>query len=280
MITNVYGWPEAIRRAVENDSYDRGDADLSVTDLCKPVQLFALQRQAEAAGSVQVDVADRVWALWGQALHVVLERAGGSTGLKEKRLFAQVGEHVVSGQVDRYDADANVYFRTTLEDGPLIVQDYKGTSVGSWIYGGAGVRGEWQDQLNFLAHLLRENGYRVDRLEVVAIYRDWSPTRKLPYGAPKGATYPDSEVSVIPVEMYPVELTAAVMAKRVKDRMAALELSPQELAQRYPCNDDERWSRNPKKPWYTRCWGGKAHGNRRRPYCPVAGICAQNQGAS
>jgi len=78
----------------------------------------------------------------------------------EERLFAEVAGWTVSGQFDRM---------LLFPDGTL--QDYKFTSV--WAVPD-GCKPEWERQLNALRYLAACNGYRIARLQIVAILRDWS----------------------------------------------------------------------------------------------------------
>ena len=43
ILTNKHNLPEAIVAAIMNDSYTKGDADISVTELLSPPQLRALR---------------------------------------------------------------------------------------------------------------------------------------------------------------------------------------------------------------------------------------------
>lgn len=88
-VTNKYGIPEAIWRAVQNDPYSpgtiedyrraSGDRDsevanlISATTLVGPPQIRALYR--EHFDELEEDVSDRIWTLLGSAVHLVLERA-------------------------------------------------------------------------------------------------------------------------------------------------------------------------------------------------------------
>ena len=72
-LTNANNIPVQIVRAVENDGYTKGEAEMSVTGLLQPPQLSILRKHHEA--SITEDVADRIWMLLGQSIHSVLERA-------------------------------------------------------------------------------------------------------------------------------------------------------------------------------------------------------------
>ena len=71
VITNNAGYPEALVKAVENDSYSRGEGvDRSVTGLLAPPRQAALK---EIHGhEIVEDVSDRTYALYGQLVHLLL----------------------------------------------------------------------------------------------------------------------------------------------------------------------------------------------------------------
>jgi phosphoglycolate phosphatase-like HAD superfamily hydrolase len=213
-LTNKMQLPAAIVEAVKNDGYTRGDADISVTQLVSPPQKVALER--EYADQLVEDASDRIWSLMGQSIHTILERAN-RTGLAERRLSAVVEGWKVSGGMDLYD-----------EDGVLV--DYKTTSA--WSARG-GVKDEWLAQLNIYAHILRANGHPVKGLRVVAILRDWSKLE-----ASRSADYPQSQVAVLPVEMWSPE----VAEKYVRDRVILHKLARQSLPS---CTGEERWQKAP-----------------------------------
>jgi hypothetical protein len=97
-ITNKLGLPSSIVRAVQNDPYTRGKADISVTGLIGP----ARKRQLEInhLDELEEDAAERLWALLGQIAHGLLERAE-TTAVTEERLFIERYGWVISGQFDR-----------------------------------------------------------------------------------------------------------------------------------------------------------------------------------
>ena len=72
VVTNVHGLPEALVPAVTNDPYV-GGGDISVTKLIDAPQVRALTRKHH--DKLVVDVSERIWALLGQGVHTVLERA-------------------------------------------------------------------------------------------------------------------------------------------------------------------------------------------------------------
>jgi hypothetical protein len=213
-LTNRANLPEAFVNAVKNDEYSRGDSDLSITQAIDAPQVVELTRQH--TDEIVEDVEDRVWSLFGQATHVILERAN-QAAVAERRLSIEVEGWKVSGGMDLYDMDGTL-------------TDYKTTSVWSLIYDGAE---KWEKQLNCYAVLLRRHGHKVERLQVVAILRDWQRGK-----AAAEANYPQSMVCNIPIPLWAPEVAERYLTERVRlHKMARLS---QETA---PCTDKDKWVR-------------------------------------
>jgi hypothetical protein len=98
-LTNRLGLPQSIVNAVSRDGYTKGNADISVTGLIGPSR----KRQLEImhGDELSEDVADRIWSLFGQVTHGVLERADNDSVLKEERFYITRHGWVISGQIDR-----------------------------------------------------------------------------------------------------------------------------------------------------------------------------------
>jgi hypothetical protein len=209
MLTNRLGLPEAIVRAVHNDKYNPGDGNISVTGLIQPPQLRRLSHDHEKLE----DVSDRIWSLVGQAVHGILERAHeGIEGYEvETRLYTEVAGWKIGGQFDVYDRE-----NETLDD-------YKITTV--WSRDG---KDEWTQQLNMLRVLCEDNGRPVKHLRIIAIFRDWQRAKAGTHD------YPDSQVKVIEVPVWPIETARGFMEGRVRLHQAE---TPR------PCTDEERWVR-------------------------------------
>ena len=121
-LTNKYNIPREIVRSIENDSYDMGDADISVTGLLKPPRISLLSKINE--DKLEADVSDRIWILLGQATHTILERANENyddTDI-ERRMFIDIEGWRVSGQADSFSLAKNT------------LRDYKVTSAWSVVF--------------------------------------------------------------------------------------------------------------------------------------------------
>lgn len=247
-LQNRHGLPEALVAAIKNDPYSKGGAEFSATGLVGPPQIGQLWR--EHGHEIVEDVADQLWKLLGQAVHVVIERAN-RTEIREKRLFAEIAGAKISGQLD-----SHVVWKGK-------VSDWKLTNAWTVVYGG---REDWIPQLNIYAELLAQNGVEPKELEVVALLRNWearfaeaAKKKNAEAGYVKDA-YPEAPVAIFALPLWPQERRLAYIEERVRLHRAA------QLGDVQPCSDEERWIRKAgDKP--TRCIG----------WCAVAKWCPQYQ---
>ncbi len=211
-ITNKYGLPQALVNAVQNDPYSRGDADYSVTQLLQPARIVALQRSNHE--KLEEDVSDRVWSLYGQIVHQILERAACESSENELRLFAVLGGVRVSGQIDRLIAGT--------------VQDFKFVTAYKFK---DGCPEEFENQLNCYAALARLNGRKIDKLELVGLLRDWSKLE-----AKRDSRYPQAQVILVPVPLWPEKQALDFLTSRIVIHEQAKTSLPE-------CTPKETWER-------------------------------------
>lgn len=216
--TNKLGLPDTIVKAVTNDTYSRGEAAISITGLVGPPRIRVLKNKFD--DELEEDVADRIYSLLGQSVHAILERAAlkGVEGLFEKRFFMDVLGWKISGQMDA------IY-----ENG--LVQDYK---LLSYYKVSDGVPYEFEAQLNCYAALLRHNNVKVEKLELVCLFRDWSKTK-----ARNNELMPQQQGLKLPVMLWPAKEALAFLEERVKLHQEAEKELPL-------CSDEDRWKREDK----------------------------------
>jgi hypothetical protein len=212
-ITNIHNLPAAIVAAVQNDPYV-GGGDISATKLIDSPQVRVLTMRHHDA--ITTDVSERVWALLGQAVHTILERAGlrEEGMIIEERLYAEVNGWQVSGQVDRMHLDGGE------------ISDYKVTTVYK-----QHVSDSWTRQLNVLRWLAHKNGHHIDKLSVVAIFRDWRKSEAL-----RNSDYPQAAIQTINVPVWTLEEAEEYVAERVYIHQAASR------GEDVPCTDEDRWA--------------------------------------
>lgn len=267
--TNKGNFPEAIVKAITNDSYSKGDADFSVTELINPPQVKKLQKMHSQ--ELVKDVSENIWMLLGTSVHSILEESTGTPMVKllafreaqiddikaemdalekgslnypvgdqvrtiisrepaidnrietEFRASVNIGGYVVSGAVDWYDKEK------------LIIEDYK--VVTTWKY----TNGDFKDytkQLNMYKYLFAENGRACKQLRINAIFKDWK-AREM-----GRENYPDYPVKQIDIPMWDSLDTLQYILDRVKlHSKANLCRNAEQLAEEYPCSDEDRWAR-------------------------------------
>ena len=211
-LTNLHGLPQSIVDAVTNDPYT-GGGDISCTKLIDSPRVRVLGGKHK--DEITVDVSERVWALLGQAVHTILERAGlRQEGMVvEERLYAEVNGWQVSGQVDNMHLELHK------------LSDYKVTTV--WKKNGSD---SWTRQLNVLRWLAHQNGYTITTLVVIAIFRDWRKAEAL-----RDPSYPQAAIQTIPVPLWSLEETEEYIRERVAIHQAASKGID------IQCTDEERW---------------------------------------
>lgn len=225
-LTNRANLPEAFVNAVKNDGYTKGDADFSITELMDSPKSVALKKRHW--DEIEEDVQDRVWSLFGQVTHTILERAN-KTAVAERRLSIEIEGLKVSGGMDLYDVGGTL-------------TDYKTTSVWSLIYDGPQ---KWERQLNAYAHLLRVHGHKIESLQAVALLRDWSRRK-----ANEDESYPQAQVVNVPITLWAPEVAEKFLRERV-----ILHKQARLTGVLPDCTEYEQWVRGEK--WAVKKEGGK-----------------------
>lgn len=221
-ITNNSRLPAPLVQAVSRHDHRWEPNTISVSGLIQPPQLRALT--LKYANELTEDAADRIWSLMGTLLHAALEKHahGLSNVITEEELTTEVLGWKVVGHYDLSEI---------LIEGETLT-DYKLTSVWAVVNG---LKPEWISQLNLYAELIRRAGRNVNRLQIVAIGRDWSQRQ-----AKFDSTYPQQQVRVFDVPLWTPERASAFMEHRVRLHQEA------ERGVWPDCTPDERWAKSPK----------------------------------
>lgn len=214
-ITNRSGFPEALLKAIEADPYSKGASDFSVTELLKPPRQRVLQARHEH--EIEEDVESRLWSLYGQLVHSLLERAN-ETDLVEQRFFADFNGKIVSAQIDSL----------TLKDG--VLSDFKFTTA--WGFKpNQPPKPEWVAQLNMQLEILRRNGKDAKEIRIIGLIRDFSKNE-----ARRNKDYPKMPIVSLPIPMWSREQTTSFINERVALHLAAESELPL-------CSNEERWAK-------------------------------------
>lgn len=216
-VTNKLHLPEAFVKAVSVERHNKV-GHYSATTLNKGAKEIILSDRH--FDEFTVDAADNVWAVFGTAVHAILEQSNDGNFHEEKFDIA-VSKSRVTGVVDSYDMERG------------IINDWKTASV--WKVMKADFS-DWYKQGMTYAWLLKQNGLDVRHCRFIALLKDHSKTK-----AKTDHTYPQSPVFVYEFEVTPEEMeqTGIRITAKVKDIEAAELMGDDDIE---PCTAEERWA--------------------------------------
>lgn len=230
-ITNNFGMPQPFVDFAINDKYSKGLADISVTTLIDSPKIRIMKEKHD--NDIEVDAVDMIWALFGTAVHSVLENSKQSDDtITEERLYSKIDGWILSGAVDRQEITNN-------EDGSKTVNiiDYKVTSVWSVIYG----KPDWEKQLNCYAYLVSEknafSNIKVGSLKICAILRDWNRRE-----AERKEDYPKAPIVFVDVPLWDNRKVSTYISKRMRIHQEA-QILYDVHGDLGLCSDDETWKK-------------------------------------
>lgn len=239
-LTNNLNLPESIFKFLSNDLYDgvRDKNTYSATELLKPTREIVLTRRHWE--KLEVDCSERMWSLFGQGVHAILENEEGVEPIE--RISVELGDKVISGKFDR------------LKDN--VLYDYKVTSAWTIVYGSRLV--EWAEQLSIYRWLYwRKYKKELDAQgRIVAILRDWDQKEIM-----SGRRYPASPVVEIKLNLMSLKATEAFITDKLAEIAQAQKTLPL-------CTPEERWW-NEKKKVFNKCMR----------YCNAREFCDQAKAA-
>ncbi len=217
-ITNHLGLPQPFVEAVSRE-YKYKDKQYSVTSLLKGTMQTILERRYN--DSIESDVSDMVWAIFGTAVHAVLERAKESDNqLKENKLIVDVGDYKLSGIFDLYDAETKT------------VTDYKTGTTWKVIFD------EWDDyrkQLLIYAWMLKSIGFECEHGEIVMLLKDHSKSK-----AKIDASYPEKPVYIKHFDFTDADFEE--IENFIKEKFEEIERCEALPDEELPvCSPEERW---------------------------------------
>jgi hypothetical protein len=244
-LTNKYNLPKSIEAWLSQNFYDRKPKSkvISATGLLKPVQEILLTEKY--ADSIETDVSDSIWQLFGSGIHAVLEKIDWSkysnSFQTEERLETKINGWTISGKFD------------LILDNQL--NDYKVTSAWTKVFGSR--EEEWKLQMSIYRWLYyKVHGKTLDIIaKINCIYRDFDAKN-----VREGYKYPSTPIEIVEISMLSLE----EIEKYITDKLTAIENGI------IPCTDAECWKgfdNKNKKVVYRKC----------AKYCPVKEFCEQNK---
>lgn len=215
-ITNKHNLPDAVFNFLSANNYTPGDNDYSATTLLRPPQMVQLERRHWE--DLEGDAIDKVWSVFGSAVHNLLEYHADDTASVEERLYVDILGKRIGGQLDHYS------------DG--IITDYKVTST--YTLSNPGRLKEWEEQQNIYAYLERMDGKPVNKIQVCVFFRDWSKGKSLS----GGKDYPKTPLMVIELPLWDMEKQLEFIMERVEQHTMAEQLIDELLPL---CNSEDMW---------------------------------------
>jgi hypothetical protein len=218
IITNKLNLPAGLVKAVSTEKHNSPGCLSATTLLQGTKQIILSDRHWD---ELKDDVADRVWAVWGTAVHSLLEQEG-EHDFTEQEMACGVGSVTVTGRIDNYDMKRGV------------ICDYKTASVWKVIHDDFD---DWYRQGMIYAWLLRKNGFAAGKCRFIALLKDHSKS-----DAVRKYRYPKNPVYVYEFDVTFANLmrTDAFIRNRVKEYLRRLELADDGIP---PCTPEERWDR-------------------------------------
>ena len=217
VVTNKLKLPQAFVKAVSTEKHNK-EGEFSATTLLKGCkEIILTDRHWD---EIEVDAADRVWQIFGSAVHKILEEFDDGNFHEEKFRF-ELSKSVITGTIDSYDMDNGV------------VYDWKTASIWKTKFKDFS---DWKRQGLTYAWLLKRNGFTVNQCRFVALLKDHSKSM-----AAKDPEYPISPCIVYEFDVTDEDLQA--MEKEITEKIPLLEeyykLPDDEIP---PCTKEERWA--------------------------------------
>ena len=160
IVTNKLNLPEGFVKAVSTIKHNKKGC-LSATTLIQGIkQIILTDRYWDMLVD---DVSDRIWAIFGSAVHSLLEN-GGENDFTEQIVSHKVGDITVTGRIDNYNTQHG------------IIDDYKTASVTKVKIGNFS---EWYTQGMIYAWLLTKNNFPVNKCRFIALLKDHSKTEAM-----------------------------------------------------------------------------------------------------
>jgi len=251
-ITNNHNLPKILVKAFSGGNWCPSPDRVGVTQLIGPPLIKYLT--IKHWDDLEEDVTDRFFAVFGSAVHKVIEGCNVAPMLKCKEC-GHVWEHKTKNvQCPECDATGidkitintghlqEVKLEVPIRDGKLLVGkldmydpesktivDWKVTSTWSAVFDHT----DWEQQLNVYAYMLRKMGHEVENLVVYTLFRDWKKSETV-----RNEDYPEIPIGRFAFRLWTDEECENFINQRLDEML--VEGMPR------PCTPEERW-RKPTK---------------------------------
>jgi hypothetical protein len=221
IITNKLNLPEGFVKAVSTEKHN-APGSLSATTLIQGVkQIILTDRHWD---DLVDDVSDRIWAIFGSAVHSLME-SEGENNFTEQVMPYEVGGITVTGKIDNYD----------MKHG--LIDDYKTASVNKVKFRNFN---DWYLQGMIYAWLLWKNGFKAKHCRFITLLKDHSKTEVL-----RDSQYPKDPVYIygFPVTSQGLFKIGIYIKDKVEEYRRCSALDDDAIP---PCTPEERWDSPPK----------------------------------
>lgn len=269
--TNKYNLPEGIVNAVKNnrEEYSKGKANISVSGVVMPPRMYQLF--ARHADEIVIDVADEIDALFGSAVHYILQQSDTKKGVHSQQQALLLGiQEALNMEVDdepgavalmqiKHIKNAIRQYQTLLEPTSVTTEQRWYMRVGEWRVSGQYDRldlatglledykttsvykvrmedfKDWEQRMNLYRLLGKNNGVDISKLQINAYMKDWRRSEKT-----KFANYPEHKLAVINLPIWNLMEAQQFIVERVLLHYNASQQKEEDLPL---CTDEERWKR-------------------------------------
>ena len=221
ILTNKLNLPAGFVKAVSMEKHN-AEGSLSATTLIQGVkQIILTDRHWD---QLEEDVSDRIWAIFGTAVHSLME-SEGEYDFTEQVMSHKVGDVTITGKIDSYNMKLG------------IVDDYKTASVVKVKFGDFT---DWYMQGMIYAWLLSKNNFPANLCRFIALLKDHSKTDAL-----RERDYPKEPVYIykFPVTTQGLFKTGIYLRNKVEEHQRCSLLADNDIP---ACSSVERWERPPK----------------------------------
>jgi hypothetical protein len=219
-ITNRLNLPAGLVKAVSTERHNAARCLSATTLLQGTKQIILTDRHWN---ELEDDVSDRIWAIWGQAVHSLLEHEG-ENDFTEQEIACKAGDITITGRIDNYNMATGT------------ICDYKTASVNKVKFNDFS---EWRAQGMIYAWLLARNSFPVERCRFIALLKDHSKTE-----ARRDRRYPEKPIFVYEFNVTPDRLfkTGQFIRDKAQEYEAYQKLDDDKIP---PCLPEQRWDRPP-----------------------------------
>jgi hypothetical protein len=220
-VVNKFGMPDLIFKFLSNDMYDfvPNPTSVSGTGLLKPPREKLLTDRHNS--EIEVDAGSRIWSLFGQGVHAVLEH-GNLSDKQEERMTIKFNGFTVSGKfdliIDNQLNDFKTLFSYTLTHNTREKEWTEQLSIYRWLY-------------------FKKHGKELNSSgKIIAIIKDW---KKKYLGVTEN--YPSGPVVEIVLPLMSFDETEKFVAGKIDVLKQLAEVPDDELP---VCSDEDTWMGN------------------------------------